>query len=133
MNPKKLKDISPVTLLSSNQLQLLFLNDDRAFSFAHDSENRNGEADITKIYLFTCTSGHPVAIAPNDNESQSTQSLDASNSVQSGVATSKVKLTAGRSVSIGPGITTVGYMCSGNGTTGPTFLVVPDKKEYGKF
>lgn len=124
-NPFKLIDITPVTLVSSSQLQTLLLDGNRSYSIAHDSENRVGASDTTKIYLFTCTSGFPAGIVLNDNESTTNLLSD----LTSGVNTSKIKLTSGRSVSIGPGINTLCYACSGNGTTAPTFLVAPDKRD----
>lgn len=129
MNPLKLPDIQPVTLLANITPQYVLLDNGRSYSIAHDGENRVGVTDTTKIYLYTAISGVPAGIVANDNESQSSLAGD----FTSGINTNKVKLMSGRSISIGPGIGILAYILSGNGTTGPTFLVAPDKKEYGLF
>lgn len=108
-NPTELTDIQPATLLVNTTLQLLTIENQRSYTFAHDGETVAGVANTSKIYLFTAVSGHPT-ISYNDSE-----------------ATQKAKLLAGRSITLGPGLKTIAYVISGNVLQSSTMLVAPEK------
>lgn len=106
-NPTTLST-NPAVLVASTSEFTLTIDGERAYTFAHDSEDSSGDTDSNTIYLAI-----NAAVTADPTEGNN-----------------KIKLINGRSVVIGPGVTRVRFKCASGG---PTMTVMPDVHALGAF
>jgi hypothetical protein len=98
------------TLVAATTSGICLLDGSRAYSIAHDGVNSAGTSDTNTIYMSTSGSGQVL--------------------VNNGPGADLIKLTNGRSIVLGPGVNQINYVCASGG---PTFLIIPNEKSYGKY
>lgn len=98
----------PAVLVANETVQSVRLNGDREYSVAHDGETRAGAADTATVYLAI---GDDASASPEEGPN-------------------RVKLIAGRSVSLPPNTEVLTFVAASGGA--PTFSVVPSGRLYGR-